>query len=102
MNVDALARCIMSEASTGNRNEQIAISFACQRNRNHASNQRPTPSVIKLAQDILAGKINDITNGAKQWYSPRSMPSEAQKIRCKKSVGIGRMDSNGGLEKSEL
>ncbi|CAF1134308.1 unnamed protein product [Adineta steineri] len=53
-------------------------------------------------QDILAGKINDITNGANNSYSPRSMSSEAQKIRCKKSIGTGRMDCNGGLEKSEL
>ncbi|CAF0965563.1 unnamed protein product [Adineta steineri] len=100
MDVNALARCIMSEASTGNRNEQIAIGFACQRNRNHASNQPPTYNVTKLAQDILAGKINDITNGANHWYSPRSMPSEAEKPRCKKPFGAGRMDCNGGLEKS--
>ncbi|CAF0853622.1 unnamed protein product [Adineta steineri] len=51
-------------------------------------------------QDIIAGKINDITNGANHRYSPRSMPSEAQKLRCKKSIGTGRMDCNGGLERS--
>ncbi|CAF1016685.1 unnamed protein product [Adineta steineri] len=100
MDVNALARCIMSEASTGNRNEQIAIGFACQRNRNHASNQPPTYNVTKLAQDILARKINDTTNGANHWYSPRSMPNETQRFRCKKPIGTGHMDCNGGLEKS--
>jgi hypothetical protein len=98
MSVNNLARCIMSEASIGNRAEQTAIGFACQRNRNHASNQRPTADVTQLAKDILNGKINDPTQGADHWYSPRSMPRETQKTRCKKPVGTGVMDCDGGLE----
>jgi hypothetical protein len=98
MSVDALARCIMSEASVGNTIEKTAIGFACQRNSNHASNQNPTPAITQLAKDILAGKVSDPTEGANHWYSPRSMPKESQSSLCKKPVGTGIMDCSGGLE----
>ncbi len=98
MSVDALARCIMSEASIGNKVEQTAIGFACQRNSNHASNQNPTASITQLAKDILAGKVQDPTEGANHWYSPRSMPKETQSQLCKEPVGTGIMDCSGGLE----
>jgi hypothetical protein len=54
----------MSEASIGNKAEQIAVGFACQRNADHASNQSPTTAIIQLANDILGGKIKDPTKGA--------------------------------------
>ncbi|CAF1467458.1 unnamed protein product [Rotaria sordida] len=88
----------MSEASIGNRAERIAIGFACQRNRNHATNQSPTSSITQLAKDILAGEIDDPTDGANHWYSPRSMPKESQSSLCSPPVGTGRMDCSGGLE----
>lgn len=98
MTVNALARCIMSEASIYNRAEQTAIGFACQRNRIHASNQSPTNAIIQLAKDILGGKISDPTRGANHWYSPHSMPKQSQSSLCKRPVGKGIMDCNGGLE----
>jgi hypothetical protein len=98
MTVNALARCIMSEASIGNKAEQTAIGFACQRNSNHASNQSPTAAITQLAKDILDGKIKDPTQGANHWYSPSSMPKETQSSLCKKPVGTGVMDCGGGLE----
>ena len=98
MSVDALARCIMSEASIGNKVEQTAIGFACQRNSNHASNQNPTSAVTQLAKDILGRKVIDPTNGANHWYSPSSMPKESQSSKCKKPIGSGVMDCGGGLE----
>jgi hypothetical protein len=96
--VDALARCIMSEASIGNKVEQTAIGFACQRNSNHASNQSPTSAITQLAKDILAGKVSDPTQGANHWYSPSSMPKETQSSQCSKPIGTGNMDCSGGLE----
>ncbi len=72
MDVNTLARCIMSEAAMGNRIEQIAIGFACFRNRN------PLPGVVRLAQDILSGRISDPTKGANRWYSPVAMPNQMQ------------------------
>lgn len=98
MSVDALARCIMSEASIGNKAEQTAIGFACQRNSNHASNQSPTVVITQLAKDILDGKMKDPTKGANHWYSPSKMPKEAESTRCKKPIGSGVMDCGGQLE----
>ena len=98
MTVNALARCITSEASVYNSLEQIAIGFACQRNRNHASNQNPPAVITQLAKDILGGKIRDPTRGANHWYSPYSMPEERQSSLCKRPIGKGNMDCNGGLE----
>jgi hypothetical protein len=88
----------MSEASIGNKAEQIAVGFACQRNADHASNQSPTTAIIQLANDILGGKIKDPTKGADHWYSPFSMPKETQSSLCKRPVGTGIMNCNGGLE----
>lgn len=103
----------MSEASIGNRSEQIAIGFACQRNRAHASGQVPTEAIKKLAEDIglfltsvlrmpyfqifflVKGLIADPTNGADHWYSPRSMPMEDEAYKCKPQ---GLFDCGGGLE----
>ena len=98
ISVDDLARCIMSEASIGNKAEQTAIGFACQRNTNHAKNQSPTATIIQLAKDILAGKVVDPTKGANHWYSPRSMPKETESSKCKSPIGRGSMDCSGGLE----
>jgi hypothetical protein len=98
VDVNTLARCIMSEASFGTRIEQTAIGFACLRNRNHASNQHPTPAVTQLARNILSGRANDLTKGANRWYSPLSMPNRMQRSRCKIPFGGGMMDCNGGLE----
>lgn len=98
ISVDALARCIMSEASIGTQEEKIAIGFACQRNRNHAGNQSPSAAVTQLARNILAGRIRDPTGGANHWYSPRSMPKETQKSLCRSPIGRGNMDCRGGLE----
>ncbi|CAF4011138.1 unnamed protein product [Adineta steineri] len=100
MNVDGLARCIMSEASIGNSIEQTAIGFACQRNLKHASNQRPTPKITQLAKDILEGRVHDPTRGANHWYSPYSMPKENEKSKCKRPIGTGHMDCRGGLEQA--
>lgn len=98
MTIDALARCIMSEASIYSKAEQTAIGFACQRNSNHAKNQTPTPAIIQLAKDILAGSITDPTQGANHWYSPYSMPKQSESSKCKKPIGSGNMDCSGGLE----
>jgi hypothetical protein len=98
ISVDALARCVMSEAWISNKAEQIAIGFACQRNRKHASNQRPTVAITRLAEDILRWKIPDPTGEANHWYSPFSMPKDAQSSQCKRPVGTGIMDCSGGLE----
>ena len=98
LGLTALGRCIMSEASTGNRAEQIAMGFACQRNANHASNKFPIASVTRIAQDIHAGRISDPTQGANRWYSPNLMPKENERFKCKSPIGSGNIDCNGGLE----
>lgn len=98
LGLTARGRCIMSEAPHGNRPEQIAIGFACERNPNHASGKFPNAAVTRLAQDIGAHRISDPTQGANRWYSPESMPKEADKVRCTKPVGSGAIDCSGGLE----
>ena len=100
MDVQTLARCIMSEAAIGNRIEQTAIGFGClrNRNRNRVSHRYPSPAVNQLARDILIGRANDPTKGANRWYSPVSMPNRMQRSRCNIPFGAGAEDCNGGLE----
>ncbi|CAF1448858.1 unnamed protein product [Didymodactylos carnosus] len=93
-----LGRCIMSEGSIGYLAEKTALAFVCQRNSKHARNQEPSTAVLNLAKRVLAGKIPDLTKGASHWYSPRSMPSSAQKSKCSPPIGTGNMDCRGGLE----
>lgn len=88
-----VALAIMSEASIGNKEEQIAVGFACQRNSKHAKNQTPTKAILDLAEKIVNGTISDPTKGANHWYSPRSMPKEGQETKG--------YDVKGGLEQVE-
>jgi len=77
MSVDALARGIMSDASIDKKTGQTAIGFACQRNSNHASNQRSTAAAVtELAKNIFVGKVNNPTKKVNDRYSPYSMPKK--------------------------
>ncbi len=100
VDVDQLARYIMTEGAIGNRAEQIAIGFACQQNPNCASDKDPTPVVTQLAAYILEGRIYDPTNGANRWFSPTRMPKESQKSLCRDPIGSGILDCDGGLQVS--
>ena len=98
LGISALARCIMAEAPLGNKVEQTAIGFACPRNPNHGSNRNPYTYMIRVAQDINAGRVSDPSKEANRWYSPYSMPKEAESAKCKQPIGKGTVDCGGGLE----
>jgi hypothetical protein len=96
-----LSRAIMSEASFGTQQEQIAVGWVAL-NRLHdvsgffvqyskvnytlgqivfagfAYNQEPTQQIINLANEILEGKHPDPTNGALYFFSPIRMPKEGE------------------------
>jgi len=88
--VDILARVIVSEASIGTRDEQIAVGWTV-RNRmtrnnttrvaevvivngydKYAHNQSPTAYYYELARSILESNGSDPTSGATHFFSPRS------------------------------
>ena len=88
-----LAKAIMSEASIGTREEQIAVGWTVL-NRLYsgrygnsieyivtswyAHNQEPTEVIKTLAKDLLEGQIPDPTSGATHFFSPRGMPKEGE------------------------
>jgi len=94
-----LSRAIMSEASIGTQQEQIAVGWVAL-NRLHignqyfyyqpsetmtavvaygfAYNQEPTQQIINLANELLEGKYPDPTGGALYFFSPRGMPKEGE------------------------
>ncbi|MCX6666129.1 MAG: cell wall hydrolase, partial [Euryarchaeota archaeon] len=88
-----LAKGIMSEASIGVQQEQIAVGW-CVLNRLHnesfgetmeavvkngfAWNQEPTQQIKNLANDLLEGIQPDPTDGALYFFSPRSMPKDGE------------------------
>ncbi|MCK4364435.1 MAG: cell wall hydrolase [Thermoplasmatales archaeon] len=88
-----LSRAIMSEASVGTQQEQIAVGW-CVLNRfndgrfgdslegviydGFAYNQQPTQQIKELANEILKGLHPDPTDGAVFFFSPRSMPKEGE------------------------
>lgn len=102
-NVRNLATLLMSEASVGNSTERTAVGWTVlNRLKNkgltavdqvwsaYAHRQTPTAPLIALANQLLAGEIADITEGATHFYSPVSMPKEGQ--------ATSGFDVAGGLE----
>lgn len=89
-NIDQLGSVIMSEASTGNYNEKIAVgSTVLNRMRRddtarvqdvwggYSHNQTANAQARQLARDLLTGAVMDNTGGATHFYSPRSMSTES-------------------------
>jgi hypothetical protein len=83
-----LAKAIMSEASVGTREEQVAVGWTViNRLDSHrygnsiehivktwyAYDQEPTEEIKALAKDLLERKILDPTDGATHFFSPRKM-----------------------------
>jgi Tol biopolymer transport system component len=95
-NIYWLAKAIMSEASIGTQQEQIAVGW-CVLNRLHkgsfgdtmeavvkngfAWNQEPTQQIKDLANDVLEGVLTDPTDGALYFFSPKSMPKEGENVQ---------------------
>jgi len=86
-----LAKAIMSEASVGTQKEQIAVGWTVLNRLDsgrfgdsiedvvkggYAYNQEPTEEIRALAKDLLERKVQDPTEGAMFFFSPRSMPKE--------------------------
>ena len=103
INVESIARVIMSEAGIYNDTEQTAVGYTLVNRmaRNHSTSvsaswhgyahgQLPTASVRVLAKQILSGGVSDPTNGATHFYSPQVMPAENGKTKG--------YDVAGGLE----
>lgn len=103
INVENLARVIMSEAGIYNEAEQTAVGYTLVNRmaRNNTKSvsaawhgythgQSPTASVKILAKQILSGALPDPTNGATHFYSPQIMPAENEKTKG--------YDVAGGLE----
>jgi hypothetical protein len=88
-----LAKAIMSEASIGSTEEQIAVGW-CVLNRLHdgsfgdtmegvvkngfAWNQEPTQEIKSIARALIEVEMPDPTNGAIYFFSPRSMPKDGE------------------------
>jgi len=85
-----LAKAIMSEASVGTREEQIAVGWTVINRlesgrfgdnveyivkRWYAYNQEPTEDIKSLAKDLLQREIPDPTDRATHFFSPRLMTS---------------------------
>ncbi|AFY68396.1 hypothetical protein Pse7367_0078 [Thalassoporum mexicanum PCC 7367] len=110
-NVELLARVLMSEASIGTDAERRAVGLTVINrmelegtNRvskvvkvggfyHYATNQDPTlyPEYFQLAEQLLAGQIEDFTDGATHFFSPHSMP--------KKGQSTAGFDCEGGLSR---
>lgn len=88
-----LAKAIMSEASIGTVKEQIAVGWTVINRldsgrfgssieyivkNGYAYNQEPTEEVKALAKKLLERQIQDPTEGAMYFFSPRSMPKEGE------------------------
>lgn len=107
-----LAKAIMSEASIGTQEEQVAVGWTML-NRleggkfgdniedivrgGYVYNQEPTQEIVVLAKDLLERRIGDPTAGATYFFSPISMPKEGEEYKCKPPLGSGVMNCNGGL-----
>ncbi len=93
--VEWLAKVVMSEASIGTREEQIAVGWTvlnrlhsgryggsvkevATQPKQYAYGQAPTQSIIELAAKLLRGGIGDPTGGATHFFSPRGMPKEGE------------------------
>jgi len=111
-NVYWLAKAIMSEASIGTREEQIAVGWTVLNRLDsgnfgssiedvvksgYAYNQMPTQEIIELAKDLQERKIQDPTGSATYFFSPVSMPKEGEENKCIPPIGNGNMDCNGEL-----
>ena len=104
-NILDLGKIIMSEASIGNQTEKIIVAQTVlnrmKRNNKdkvkdvwngYAHNQSPTSEIKELSRRILLGEVNDISQGATHFYSPRSMPKEGESTKG--------YDVGGGLEQT--
>ena len=103
INIENLARVIMSEAGIYNATEQTVVGYTLVNRmarsksksvsaswRGYTHGQSPTASVKVLAKQILSGVIPDPTSGATHFYSPQIMPAENDKTKG--------YDVAGGLE----
>jgi hypothetical protein len=109
-NILDLAKIIMSEASIGNQTERtiVAQTVLNRMKRNnkekvkdvwnaYAHNQSPTSEIKGLSRRIFMKEINDISEGATHFYSPRSMPKEGESTTGH-DVG-GGLEQTPGLDK---
>ena len=113
-----LAKAIMSEASIGTLDEQVAVGWTVLNRldnrygdsieyivkRWYAYNQEPTEDIQALATEILERKVSDPTNGGTHFFSPRGMPWEGDENSYIERLGrhFNEFDTGGGVHQVPL